>query len=531
MMKSIDPFEGIDYHHAYRTASANSAHNAETAFGDFIDNSIDAKATKIKIELYKTKEYKKRTIAKIIITDNGTGMDFNALKRSNAPMHKPSHLPGDKGKYGVGATTAAMHLATKKTTFTRKDGKVLKSILDLTERLPDNPSPLAIEEDDFSQNDLSSTPIKHGTKIILENVAIQNGGSGFFKNLTKYIEEYFRYELSKIESIDLIIYGKDDQIENKKTLKPFDPFFTGEEYSDVHYSHSKKEHKYSIDLSNGEKTEIILNCYDIDTENSHVIESGCHYTEYQAVYFVRNGRQICRENSKQKTCGLYKHNNANKGIRYEIKFDSILEDDGIIKTDNTKTQISNLREDIKEKIKSDINNFRKIANNSYKKRLESKSDESLKTTTNKINKRLIDCKSSSGITTRPGKFRNSNPDNSSPGSIQPKNTGNIRNDKQKDEVPIDVALVDKLKNDLPWDIDFPEDQETNYVIKISKEHEFYEDVWIGMEENEKEMFLLLQYANIETFIAYEGNKEIKIIKDFMEKSSRKFVKFMIYGTK
>jgi len=87
-----------------------------TAVADLIDNSIDAKATKVDIS------YNGRIqsqVDEIVVFDNGTGMDFNTLKESFNLGAKTLHTRSDLGKFGVGGTLGCIALGKNKVTLTR----------------------------------------------------------------------------------------------------------------------------------------------------------------------------------------------------------------------------------------------------------------------------------------------------------------------------------------------------------------------------------------------------------------------------
>jgi hypothetical protein len=104
-------------------------YNASTAIADLMDNSIDAKATAIKIDfLYETDD------GKIIIYDNGSGMDDETLQTA---MNIGSKDPRAKrevnelGRFGMGLKTASFSLGKRLSVLTKKDGKYHERCWDL----------------------------------------------------------------------------------------------------------------------------------------------------------------------------------------------------------------------------------------------------------------------------------------------------------------------------------------------------------------------------------------------------------------
>ena len=96
-------------------ALQNIGYDNISAITDIVDNSIDAGATKIRIQLEKEKES-----LRIMIIDNGKGMTKEvldqALKLGSDTLHGGL---SDLGKFGMGLSTAGLALANKTTVFTR----------------------------------------------------------------------------------------------------------------------------------------------------------------------------------------------------------------------------------------------------------------------------------------------------------------------------------------------------------------------------------------------------------------------------
>lgn len=96
-------------------------YNSQTAIADLIDNSIDAKATKISLDF----SYNEG-IGFIKIIDNGIGMDEKELQTA---MTVGSKDPRDKrereelGRFGMGLKTAAFSLGKRLTVVSKKDSK------------------------------------------------------------------------------------------------------------------------------------------------------------------------------------------------------------------------------------------------------------------------------------------------------------------------------------------------------------------------------------------------------------------------
>ncbi len=90
-------------------------HDISSAMLDLIDNSDDAGATEVRVDI----KQEGAAIVGYIISDNGSGMDEYKLKESFRFATPTLHSLGDLGKYGVGGTAACFTLANTKTTITK----------------------------------------------------------------------------------------------------------------------------------------------------------------------------------------------------------------------------------------------------------------------------------------------------------------------------------------------------------------------------------------------------------------------------
>lgn len=102
------------------------------ALADIVDNSLDAGAYAIDILTEKDR---------ILIADDGTGMDLDSLKFAVTPWRKriSDHKKGSKGKYGIGLKAAAFSLANVLRIHTKtKSGQFLSIEVDLNKMVAIN---------------------------------------------------------------------------------------------------------------------------------------------------------------------------------------------------------------------------------------------------------------------------------------------------------------------------------------------------------------------------------------------------------
>jgi hypothetical protein len=92
------------------------------ALGEVIDNSIEAKANDIRVRLDEDKVKGKNRIVRVIVSDDGTGMDEDVLHHYMQLGYSTRFMRRDTiGKYGVGAKLAALNFAEKIDVWSRTD--------------------------------------------------------------------------------------------------------------------------------------------------------------------------------------------------------------------------------------------------------------------------------------------------------------------------------------------------------------------------------------------------------------------------
>jgi hypothetical protein len=84
------------------------------ALAEVIDNSIEAKGNLIQVRLDEDKVKGKNRVVRVVITDDGTGMDEDTLHRYLQLGFSTRWMRRDTiGKYGVGAKLAALNFADR----------------------------------------------------------------------------------------------------------------------------------------------------------------------------------------------------------------------------------------------------------------------------------------------------------------------------------------------------------------------------------------------------------------------------------
>src|SRR5258708_6991374 len=107
-------------------AVANIGYDPEVAICDIMDNSVDAGATWIRLQLdplMQETEGETDTINTYIIADNGSGMDQDTLIEAFTLGSEREYSPHSLGKFGIGLKSAGLSLGNEIVVMTQKAGK------------------------------------------------------------------------------------------------------------------------------------------------------------------------------------------------------------------------------------------------------------------------------------------------------------------------------------------------------------------------------------------------------------------------
>ncbi|HEY3821768.1 MAG TPA: ATP-binding protein [Polyangiaceae bacterium] len=115
----------------------HSGYDIAAALGEPIDNSLEANANRIEVRLEERAEKKKRHVNRILIVDDGDGMDADTLHRCLQLGFSTRYMKTNTiGKFGVGAKLAALSFAQRIDVWSRrrKEDPWLHVYLDLEEK-------------------------------------------------------------------------------------------------------------------------------------------------------------------------------------------------------------------------------------------------------------------------------------------------------------------------------------------------------------------------------------------------------------
>ena len=440
-------------------------HDVVSAFADLIDNSLDARSSRIELLINSGTN---GTIDSFFLVDNGIGMDVDVLIESNRFCTNTIHTKGDLGKFGVGGTVASFTLADKKTTLTKKkNGNLIVATQDM---------------DWFDDPDLDqtrtvaiSTPTEQqklffegccgesGTIIILEKLKPNEEytRAGNLKN--KLVKEYsltFAKMLSGERELIISTANSSTKIE------PFDPFYEGQD-SIVEWSTSE-----DLDLNgcNFKVKCVFLNLGAVEHKS---------YKD-QGIYLYRNGRLII----KGADLGIWTKNPRYNAGRVSIEMTE--ESDHHVKTGALKNKAT-FSQAFRDKIRDSIKVLRKKCDDNYDGDTSEASSKKIQKEQKTFENSLI---SNAGILNLPKKeavvsvqaFRGKT--SSKSGTVPPKNTGQTKKPKaqiikQKAQTRIHPRFsVRKNGRHAPHiEYDFGSDKD-DMIIIINSDHPYIIDNYL-----------------------------------------------------
>ncbi|MCC9309125.1 ATP-binding protein [Kitasatospora sp. RB6PN24] len=105
------------------TSLRESGYTLSTAIGEVVDNSIEANANRIQILMEETTKGRKKTIDRVIVIDDGVGMDDNILQHY-LQLGYSTRFMSDKtiGKFGIGAKLAGLSVGERIDVWSRVAG-------------------------------------------------------------------------------------------------------------------------------------------------------------------------------------------------------------------------------------------------------------------------------------------------------------------------------------------------------------------------------------------------------------------------
>lgn len=177
----------------------DSGYSNEVAVDDFVDNSIDAGASVVRVFVEPASGRLTPDTARVIVADDGGGMTGielrEALKLGTLADHDSA---SDLGKYGMGLITAAISMGQRLVVLTRTvDGELLRGVHDLQIIVARNAFVAEITSaraSDLREWERYACSPEHGTIVFVENcdkLGYVNAGA-FVTKLKRNLGQTFR---------------------------------------------------------------------------------------------------------------------------------------------------------------------------------------------------------------------------------------------------------------------------------------------------------------------------------------------------
>ena len=318
-------------------ALQNLGYKNDVALCDIIDNSIDAGATKIWLDIEKDK---------ITITDNGKGMNLEVLEEA---LKLGSDIIREDntclGKFGMGLSTASISIGDRTTVLTKNkvSNEIFKSSVDTNIIKLKNKFVKFLGQADEKDKKLFNEKLndeKSGTVVILEQcTGIKNKNIGQFSNKMKStIGRIYRKFMNKI-----IFYVNDIKVEVD------DPLLLDDEKTEI-YSDEDYEVKWKD--KNGNERKSVINAKLVLLPLLPKEES-----KHNKINIPNQGFSVLR-NSREIAVGympwIAKHNSYNR-FRGEISFQSDMDEAmGVDFTKNGIDMIDSVNDTLQQYLKPQI---------------------------------------------------------------------------------------------------------------------------------------------------------------------------------
>ena len=318
------------------------------AIADIIDNSIDADAQNISVEVHQ-----KKGDFVIKVVDDGNGMNEDKLTEAlKLGSESEKNIDSDLGRFGMGLCTAGLSISRRTTVLTKQEkSQILVGINDIDWVIKFNEFKSYIGEAIPEQSELFDKLLKgfhQGTAVIFsKSDRIQNTNVTIFSNiLKKGIGRIFRR---------FIEAGRKFYV-NGELVQIFDPLMLSEPGT---YVYSDEEYPIKIETSNGhiEDTVRIRMALLPNFGGPGNRDRGINLLN-QGFYVMRNQRELFAG----ETLGVYTRDPHYNRVRAEIYFSGAL--DELMGVHFTKRGISTsqgLRDKIKEIARSQMSHLAGMA--------------------------------------------------------------------------------------------------------------------------------------------------------------------------
>lgn len=346
------------------------------AIADIIDNSVDADAKNIWVEVH---QEKRDFVIKVI--DDGIGMDENTLIEAlRLGSETEKNIDSDLGRFGMGLCTAGLSMSRTTTVLTKQEkGPILVGINDLDWIINSNEFKSYVGEADLEQNKTFREFLKeaiHGAVVTFSNSdRIQNTNVTIFANILK--KEIGRIFRKFIEA------GRKFYV-NGELVQIVDPLMLSEPNT---YLHSDEQYPIKIETSNGsiEDTIRIRMVLLPDFGPAGNKDRGINLLN-QGFYVMRNERELFAG----QTLDIFTRDPHFNRVRAEISFSGTLDEQmGVHFTKRSISMSQALRDKLQVLTRSQITHLGKIADEQRPKAEKEVSHEETERLISKKSKLLV----------------------------------------------------------------------------------------------------------------------------------------------
>ena len=230
----------VDPAAAVRALRDSHYDNTGKAIAELIDNSIDARATRVELLIEEAMQLVKQRsrwrVSKIAVVDNGSGMDVLTLiealriggRRSGSRAHPI-------GKYGMGLPTASASqcLSAEVWTWQESLDQSIHSVLDITGiidgRIRSQPEPDSAPVPEEWRNRISERglDIRHGTLVVWSNFGdrVVSAAKTLFRQVEEEVGRTYRHFINDRTVAIRMARFRDHSLEQEKDVRPNDPLF------------------------------------------------------------------------------------------------------------------------------------------------------------------------------------------------------------------------------------------------------------------------------------------------------------------
>ncbi len=307
----------------------DTGYEFNTAVADIVDNSIAANATKIHLWLAADM----RGNIRLIIADNGDGMDRQGLINAMQYGSKARPSAASLGKYGLGLKTASTAFCKKLSVISRPDGKTpaLTATWDLYHVARANKWALLLSADCDAEamEQLDEVAPDHaGTVVLWESVdrlikdyqdptgaaarkALKAREEGLSQHLSMVYQRFLDASDSRARHVAIELCGK--------PITPWDPFQSK-------LSELVANETISTELSDGRKADFTVRAFILprreEFPDDKAAATAMLSNDRQGIYIYREQRLI----HDADWLGLYQKEPHLTGLRVEFSFDHRLDD-------------------------------------------------------------------------------------------------------------------------------------------------------------------------------------------------------------